>query len=419
MKCVFCGQEFDKLSDEHIIPNCICGRLKSKKLLCTTCNTELGNNIDLAFDGVYNDIINKFAIKRERGESNPSIAVEEKTGKVYQYLHDGSYEFAKPHIEVEDKDENTFLLKIEANPNSKKDVKIAVARQIYESREELKKKGIDYKSKIKEIQKKIDENWDKIAKNKVEDKPAVLKSELALGGKGVALAVLKMAFLFFKDVKPDIAIDDEDIISILREQSDDVWNRCIFYSNEKDIFEIVPDDISHYLFVRGSQKYRKIVVYIQLFSVSPFICILSNDYQGEDFDFGYGFNLLDQSTFTPRCYEIDDLEDLSIKYSYKLHHEELHKFTEKHLSRICELYYKLNPSKKWDEIQLKVRREIENIAGEEFANSPRIQSCIEILGKVGHYHFTEEATQEQQDEIIRNLAYIILQQIINDFWANQ
>lgn len=83
------------------------------------------------------------------------------------------------------------------------------------------------------------------------------------------------------------------------------------------------------------------------------------------------------------------------------------------------MYYKLNPSKKWDEIQLKVRREIENIAGEEFANSPRIQSCIEILGQVGHSHFTEEATQEQQDEIIRNLAYIILEQIINDFWANQ
>lgn len=419
MKCVFCGQEFDKLSEEHIIPNCICGRLKSKKLLCKDCNSGLGDSIDLAFDGVYNDIINKFAIKRERGESNPSIAVEEKTGKVYQYLHDGSYEFAKPHIEVEDKDENTFLLKIEANPNSKKDVKIAVARQIYESREELKKKGIDYKSKIKEIQKKIDENWDKIAKNKVEDKPALLKSELALGGKGVALAVLKMAFLFFKDVKPDIAIDDEDIISILREQSDDVWNRCIFYSNEKDIFEIVPDDISHYIFVRGSEKYKKIVVYIQLFSLSIYVCILSNDYEGKDFNFGYGFNLLGQSQFTPVCYEIENLDNLLTEYDYKHHPEQQQKLTNKYLDRIFKLYYKLNPSKKWDEIQLKVRREIENIAGEEFANSPRIQSCIEILGQVGHSHFTEEATQEQQDEIIRNLAYIILEQIINDFWANQ
>ena len=65
MKCVFCGQEFEKLSEEHIIPNCICGRLKSKKLLCKDCNSGLGDSIDLAFDGVYNDIINKFAIKRE------------------------------------------------------------------------------------------------------------------------------------------------------------------------------------------------------------------------------------------------------------------------------------------------------------------------------------------------------------------
>ena len=33
MKCVFCEKEFEKLSCEHIIPNVLCGHLKSNKLL--------------------------------------------------------------------------------------------------------------------------------------------------------------------------------------------------------------------------------------------------------------------------------------------------------------------------------------------------------------------------------------------------
>jgi hypothetical protein len=33
MKCVFCEKEFEKLSCEHIIPNVLCGHLKSNELL--------------------------------------------------------------------------------------------------------------------------------------------------------------------------------------------------------------------------------------------------------------------------------------------------------------------------------------------------------------------------------------------------
>lgn len=127
---------------------------------------------------------------------------------------------------------------------------------------------------------------------------------------------------------------------------------------------------------------------------------------------------MSQSQFTPVCYEIENLDNILTEYDYKHHSEQQQKLTNKYLDRIFKLYYKLNPSKKWDEIQLKVRREIENIIGEDLANTPRIQSCIEILGNLGHYHFTEESTQEQQDEIAKNLAYIILDHIIKDALSN-
>ena len=40
--CVFCKKEFEELSEEHIIPNVLCGRLKSKNLICKNCNSWLG-----------------------------------------------------------------------------------------------------------------------------------------------------------------------------------------------------------------------------------------------------------------------------------------------------------------------------------------------------------------------------------------
>ncbi|UKI41461.1 MAG: HNH endonuclease [Candidatus Melainabacteria bacterium] len=64
-KCLFCGNEFEELSKEHIIPNAICGRIKSRNLICKDCNSSLGDEIDNGFNGVYNQVINLFGIKRE------------------------------------------------------------------------------------------------------------------------------------------------------------------------------------------------------------------------------------------------------------------------------------------------------------------------------------------------------------------
>ena len=310
-KCVFCGNDFEKLSKEHIIPNCICGRLKSYDVLCETCNSELGDNIDTALDGVYNQIINMFAIPRDEGESQPAITVDENTGKLYQYLHDGSYELAEPTTKFETNENGAIAIKIEANPKYKKQIKNALGKELAEHKEELQKAGIkDFRTEVKKIISRIDTEWNSIAKEIHEDKPARVKAGLQIGGIEHALATLKIAFLFFKHNKPEIKIDDEDIIRILKTKSKDVWNRCIMYGLINNLFQTVEDEISHFLFVRGSKKDKKIVAYIELFSISQFICILNENYTGDDFSFSYGFNLLSQKEFTPVCNELKSLDNL-------------------------------------------------------------------------------------------------------------
>lgn len=48
-----------------------------------------------------------------------------------------------------------------------------------------------------------------------------------------------------------------------------------------------------------------------------------------------------------------------------------------------ELYYQLNPHKKWNEIQCSVYSEIKERLGEGLANFPRIKDAINILGLNG------------------------------------
>lgn len=413
-KCVFCGNDFEELSEEHIIPNCICGRLKSYDVLCETCNSELGDNIDTALDGVYNQIINMFAIPRDRGESQPAITVDENTGKLYQYLHDGSYELAEPTTNFEKNENGTIAIKIEANPKYKKQLKNALGKELAEHKEELQKAGIkDFRTEAKKIISRIDTEWNSIAKEVHEDKPAKVKAGLQIGGIEHAFATLKIAYLFFKHNKPEIKIDDEDIIRILKTKSENVWNRCIMYGLKNNLFQTVEDEISHFIFVKGSKRDKKIVVYIELFSISQFICILNENYLGNDFSFSYGFNLLSQKEFTPICNELESLDNLQA-IQYRNIPEETFERTQNNFARILKLYYKLHPSRNWNECQLKVRRKIEELVGSDVANSPLIESCIELMNKAGKFEFTDTITEEQKDEVVTKIAYNILECIVFD-----
>lgn len=120
--CVFCKKEFEELSEEHIIPNVLCGRLKSKNLICKNCNSWLGENIDIAFDGVYSQITHLFKIKRERGKGQPFIATDTKNNTKYRILNDGTYELADVECQMYNNNKNGFELRFEA-PIDKKKIK--------------------------------------------------------------------------------------------------------------------------------------------------------------------------------------------------------------------------------------------------------------------------------------------------------
>lgn len=124
-KCYICGVilEGKNRSAEHIIPNCIGGRLKSFDLICRNCNSSLGETIDINFGKEYQILMILFDISRDRGEVQP-LKVEGRDRNKYSLYSDGTVELRAPivkenSIEIPKYMERQYLKKFE-----KKDVPI-------------------------------------------------------------------------------------------------------------------------------------------------------------------------------------------------------------------------------------------------------------------------------------------------------
>ena len=76
-KCYICCEELTKDNDsvEHIIPNAIGGKLKSKELICKKCNSKLGYSMDNELAEQLEFFCNFLNIDRERGKPNDIIFI--------------------------------------------------------------------------------------------------------------------------------------------------------------------------------------------------------------------------------------------------------------------------------------------------------------------------------------------------------
>lgn len=89
--CFRCDAELsgDVASVEHIVPNALGGRLKSRALLCKKCNSVFGDTIDAALIKQLLPVANALDIPRERGET-PPVRVTLETGEQYRRDADGN-----------------------------------------------------------------------------------------------------------------------------------------------------------------------------------------------------------------------------------------------------------------------------------------------------------------------------------------
>lgn len=122
-KCYICGEELTKenASVEHIIPNAIGGKLKSKELICKKCNSKLGHSMDKELAEQLDFFSNFLNINRDRGKPNNIIFIEKETNMEYIRKANGDF-LPKKDVEVKKEIMDNGKIRFHISSTNKKNI---------------------------------------------------------------------------------------------------------------------------------------------------------------------------------------------------------------------------------------------------------------------------------------------------------
>ena len=290
--CYLCGEEITEAnkSEEHIILNALGGRLKSLKLLCKKCNSNLGDKEDAALAKQMEFFATHLNIKRERGNLQHIEMTKEGSGEKYLVSSDGVPFLKHPLVEKKE-NEGKLEFKIRAN-NEKEALEILTNLQ----RKYPKTNFEQCKSAIKKVKERLD---------------APLHIQLCFGGMDAMLSILKTAVNFYIDRSGDIdsvklAIDD-----LKKKETDRVEQ---FLEKSHPLFETSDQEILHSIFINGSKEKNKLYAIVEFFSALQFIVKLSDDYKGEDIQYLYVYDVLNTKEILK---EIKNIPAFDFIFDYK------------------------------------------------------------------------------------------------------
>ncbi|WP_298903820.1 HNH endonuclease [uncultured Psychroserpens sp.] len=364
MKCYICTNEINDKNetDEHIIINAIGGRLKSKKLLCSECNSDFGENADSALAKQLNSLSNMLMVSRHRGAAQPIIGDDPKTGKKYYLEVGGEPKLFKPEITKKKNGDNE---EISVTARTEKEL-----RQILSG---LAKK--QPKFDLDEAMKSAE--W----QNKKLTEP--LHFQNTIGGKDVFRAVTKTAMNYYMYCGGNRS-QIEYLISYIKGETeqDIVWMHYV-----DSLYPLAEDKCYHILYLIGNPKERILYCYVEFFSTHKYLVLLNKEYDGRDLKQEYYF-------------DITDVKEESLKIEMNYDRKTLLGFfkdkDDKLFSRVKEAFD--------HSIQLGLKRQDDNRRGNILERA--------IQNSLGKYPegipITEKMRKECVDEIVKDiLPYLI------------
>lgn len=266
-RCYLCGTLLNESnrSVEHIIPNAIGGNLKSKDLICKDCNSNTGQNIDSELSRQLNFIANMLNIERDRGKPQEFKVKNESTGEIYRCLPGGIPSRIKPDII---QDNNQIVIKA---PNKKTAKQLL--NQINKWYPDL---SIDQLINEFKIDREYIDSWCTV--------------KFSYGGSDAFKSIYKTAlsFYIYSGGKCDYISNINQIMSD-KEIILDYVKPCYF---NHEIIKKDGEEVLHSIIIKGNKKLGKLYCYIEYFNAFKYAILLSNDYDKEDIDQFYIFNVL-------------------------------------------------------------------------------------------------------------------------------
>ncbi|MGE1103417.1 HNH endonuclease [Peribacillus simplex] len=263
MHCYVCANELTKENEtkEHIILNALGGKLKSKKLICRSCNSKFGSQIDDKLSNQLGPIATLLNVKRDSGKPQ-NVKGKQGTRDILMEPG-GKMKLSRAYHEI---DGNVFH--IEA-PSINEAKKVLLG---------LKKKfpQIDIDKAMEEAESKSD--------NKIK-----ATFNIYFGGIDIARAYCKMAVNFYIH-HGGSSNDIQHLLPFIegKQEEADVYyfypKTEVFYKGEEEIF--------HSIILRGDKLRKQLYVFIELFNEFKMVVFLSRDYHGEKIYESYHHNIV-------------------------------------------------------------------------------------------------------------------------------
>lgn len=267
-KCALCPDTLTKenLTREHIIPNSIGGRRKTKGFICNECNNKYGKTWEAVLANQFLWFSLATGIKRERGES-PNLLIKTVEGEELLLRHDGTMTPAKPHYE-EQEDENgkvNIQIQVRTKEEARKIVK-GVARKF---------PSVDVKAATENI----------LVQQTYLDSP--LAMSLQFGGPDGGRSMVKTALALASEYGIDNNKCEKAINYLKNEEVLPPFGLCYTI----DLVENRPQqEIFHCVAVRGLPEYGKLFAYVEFYNMARIIVELSDRYDGEDVYHAYSID---------------------------------------------------------------------------------------------------------------------------------
>lgn len=306
-KCYICKERLNKpnSSIEHIIPNALGGNLKSRNLICKSCNSRMGSEEDAVLAEQLNSIASMLDIKRDRGQPQPiEVLNKDKIEKYSVLLPGGKPEMTKPEIKVSD----------EVDEEGKRTINV-IARDKKHAKSILK--GLQHKYNIN------DQYIEEILSN-IEVKEKFFKESLTFstmyGGERAFKAVAKIALNYYIYSGGNIKWV-EDFIEKYLSESYDILSRITFIYLDGDVVEKQRDEILHSILIIGDSGENMLYGYVELFNAYRVLILLNDSYEGSDLRFSYFF-------------DVENRKERNRKYKLKLSQMKIFKRLKKVMSYI-------------------------------------------------------------------------------------
>lgn len=291
-KCFICGKELDeKTRPEHIIPNGIGGKLKSKKILCNQHNNEFSKLDEL----VCNDLMiqtNMLNPNRDHGK-NPDVICELSDGSKVKMKPTGEYYAQKPIIKIEE-DKNKNIQFHFSTFYSKNSTHKEIAKQQFKNALEgyCNKCGFP-KDFIQSKLNEFDITFEKsIATNF--SNTLFLQSQFNKSG-NLFLGISKIAldYYFYNNLpQRNVGI----FLNKFMVEDIEFINSNSNYYYDEDL--LLPNSIYHLLILKGDKNNKLLYCIISLYGVLNCIVFLNKNYEGEDILKTYSYDLLNQKEIT-------------------------------------------------------------------------------------------------------------------------